>query len=237
MSWFEVDQDDGIRLLIEARRGESSREVDQPPGDMRGTQRVFDDGRAQRGQLAEIAVRQLGVRPDQLGIADDGAERVDHLVPHRRGEVAELLESLGLVRFAVTSAGHDHLAMSLTPMRDRSVAAPDWICKDGAGSHGSPQPRMSPAPARAALADDPRLGPVGKVADIAALAELGDENKDLTAGQVDVQRLGRIAVRHGWRLERSWRSTKTRKTTLPSGPARSSTPMSDWKRRSPGSMR
>ena len=75
------------------------------------------------------------------------------------------------------------------PGSDRCVTVSwrqaDSTSKPGAGPCGSPR-RLRGVPRR--LSDDPGLGPVGQVADIAAFAELGDQDQDLTSGQVDVQR-------------------------------------------------
>src|SRR5689334_8364572 len=65
----------------------------------------------------------------------------------------------------------------------------------------SPRSGGSARPARGSLADDPGLGPIGEIADIAAVAEFGHENQDLTAREVDVQGLGRVAFGQGRRLE------------------------------------
>src|SRR5438105_3491075 len=50
-------------------------------------------------------------------------------------------------------------------------------------------------------ADDPRFHPIGEVADVTAVAELGGQDQDLAADQVDVDGFRDIAVRQGSRLE------------------------------------
>src|SRR4051794_2131736 len=48
-------------------------------------------------------------------------------------------------------------------------------------------------------ADDPGLDPVGVILDIAPLAELGDQDQEPGAGEVDINGPGRFPGGHRWR--------------------------------------
>ena len=85
------------------------------------------------------------------------------------------------------------------------------------------------------LANDPGLDPVGQIPNVPPFTKFGDRDEQLGFGDVDVDRKRSVSSSViGGVVTRGLRSVSTRKTTLPSGPARSSTPTNAWNRRSPG---
>ena len=149
----------------------------------------------------------LGVRTDQLGIAHDGTERVDHVVPHRRGEMPQFLEPFSLigsvsvppVMVVSTLLSDPHspsesryrtieaTRIMISRVRGEECPHPD-PASQGRRQELLPDPISRPNDPPGS-ANDPRLHPVGEVADIAAIAEFGVQDQDLAAGQVDVDGL------------------------------------------------